>query len=63
MKLNVGDVVTVKMADATFIVRVEDASKSDIIMGKIEAMTGMTPAQYQLGKVHEFDRSAIEIPC
>lgn len=57
MKVNVADVITVRSAEGAYELRVEDASKGDVISGKI---VKVIEGSYQVGQVHEFSRDAIE---
>jgi hypothetical protein len=60
MKFTVGDDATIETAQMKLRVKVEDASKGDIIMGKLESiLSGNPPPGYEIGKVYEFKRSDI----
>ena len=53
------DIVTVKTSDGTFKVKVEDASKGDVIGGRVEAvLSGDSPLQ--VGSVAEFRREDVQ---
>lgn len=63
MKLNVGDELWVKADGLTLQVKVEDASKSDVIMAKLIAFPkDRQPdpsGRYQLDKIYQFKRADI----
>ena len=59
MKIHAADTVTIALSDVTLTVRVEDASKGDVISGKVETVSGESQT-YKVGGVYEFPREALK---
>ncbi len=60
MKINVSDTIRIKKQNLILMVKVEDASKPDIIRGKLEAIEGEAGSAYEVGGLYEFSRGDIE---
>jgi hypothetical protein len=55
-KVTAGELITLNIENQEVTIKVEDASKSDFISGKVESSSS---ENYKEGNVYEFDRSLL----
>ena len=58
MKLTAGEVVSVEVDGNKLTVKIEDASKGDVVSGRIEKVLEGTT--YSVGQICEFDRNDLK---
>ena len=58
MKFTAGETLTIIVQDVTLLIKVEDASKGDVISARVEEVKS-GGGSYQPGQVYEFNRSGI----
>jgi len=56
-QVNAGDIITIKVENSTISVKIEDASKSDIILAKVKESA---LSNFKVDQVYEFDRNSIQ---
>jgi hypothetical protein len=58
MKFTAGETVTIEIENDILEVKIEDASKGDVVSGRVEnVLRGQT---YKVGEVYEFDRANLK---
>ena len=58
MKFTAGETVTIEMENDILEVKIEDASKGDVVSARVEnVLRGQT---YKVGEVYEFDRANLK---
>lgn len=58
MKLIAGETVTIEIDGNQVSVKIEDASKGDVVSGRVENV--LRGDHYTVGQVYEFDRSKLQ---
>jgi hypothetical protein len=58
MKFTAGETVTIEIENEVLTLKIEDASKGDVVSGRVESvLSGQT---YKVGEVYEFDRANVK---
>ena len=58
MKFTAGETTTVRIGDATLMIKIEDASKGETISARVEEVK--SGSGYQAGQIYEFSRAEIQ---
>lgn len=58
MRFTAGETLTVKIDQAKLVVKIEDASKSNVVSARVEAIKAGGDG-YKVGQVYQFDRDAL----
>lgn len=58
MKFTAGETVTIEVDGETLTIKIEDASKGEVVSGKVENF--LRSQTYKIGEVYEFERAKIK---